>query len=118
VAEGINLEEGDEVDPRAELVRRLQEYERFKKVAEALGELPRQGRDTFSAQAAAPPLHIERAEPDVELKELLFAFKDVLNAMRSGEVTRARADYLLERICEVFENDDALCAGFCNVDCT
>ncbi|REN11134.1 segregation/condensation protein A, partial [Mycobacterium tuberculosis] len=38
--------EGEEADPRAELVRRLQEYERFKQAAEDIDSLPRQDRDT------------------------------------------------------------------------
>ena len=41
-------EDEEEDDPRAELVRRLQEYERFKKAAEDLSELPRMERDNFS----------------------------------------------------------------------
>ena len=71
-------EEGDEEDPRAELIRRLQEYERFKKAAEDVAELPREGRDTFRSSAAPPPLNIERPEPEVDLQELLFAFQDIL----------------------------------------
>src|SRR5690348_18062558 len=39
------VEEGLEDDPRAELVRRLQEYERFKKAAEDIDTLPRLERD-------------------------------------------------------------------------
>src|SRR5678815_2640628 len=39
-------EEGLEDDPRADLVRRLQEYERFKQAAEDIDALPRQDRDT------------------------------------------------------------------------
>lgn len=71
--------EAEEDDPRAELVRRLQEYERFKKAAEDLDEIPRQERDSWVAKAEAPPLELTRAEPDVDLRELLAAFKDILN---------------------------------------
>lgn len=69
----------EEDDPRAELVRRLQEYERFKQAAENLDELPRQERDSYIARAEAPPLELTRPEPDVDLKELLLAFKDILS---------------------------------------
>ena len=68
----------DEEDPRAELVRRLQEYERYKQAAEDIDELPRLGRDTFEARAKAPDLKVVRAAPDVDIKELLLALKDVL----------------------------------------
>ena len=40
--------EDDELDPRAELIRRLQEYERYKKAAEDIDELPRVGRDVHA----------------------------------------------------------------------
>jgi len=71
--------EDDEEDPRAELVRRLQEYERFKQAAEDLDEIPRQERDSWVAKAEAPPLELTRPEPEVDLRELLAAFKDILN---------------------------------------
>lgn len=71
--------EGDEEeDPRAELIRRLQEYERLKEAAEALDTLPRIGRDWFSVQAGLPPLEARVIHPDVELDELLSALSDVL----------------------------------------
>jgi segregation and condensation protein A len=71
-------EEGEEDDPRAELVRRLQEYEQFKLAAEQLNELPRQQRDTTQAEVAIPPLDIARPLPDVMLNELVAAVQDVL----------------------------------------
>ena len=71
-------EEEDEDDPRAELVRRLQEYERFKKAAEDIGELPRLERDVFPAGAEAPQRKVVEILPDVTLKELLVSFRDVL----------------------------------------
>jgi len=72
-------EEHDENDPRAELVRRLQEYERFKQAAEDLDELPRMGRDNFTVVVDTPDKHLERPEPDIELKDLLSALSDVLS---------------------------------------
>ncbi len=68
----------DEEDPRAELVRRLQEYERFKKAAEDIGDLPRLERDVFIASVDAPERKVTTKMPDVTMKELLLAFHDVL----------------------------------------
>ncbi len=72
-------DEGEEEDPRAELVRRLQEYERYKQAAENLDELPRLERDIQPAGAEVPERRIIKIDPDVKLKELLIAFKDVLH---------------------------------------
>ena len=69
----------DESDPRAELVRRLQEYERFKQAAEDLDELPRVGRDFALTQAFMENKTVVKVPPKVELRELLSALKDVLN---------------------------------------
>ena len=71
-------EEEEEDDPRAELVRRLQEYERFKKAAQDIADLPRLERDTFVVSADAPERKVVTKLPDVTLKELLLAFHDVL----------------------------------------
>ena len=70
--------EGVEEDPRAELLRRLEVYERFKQVAQDMDELPRHGRDTFVASATVNNLVFEKPQPQLELKELLLAFADVL----------------------------------------
>lgn len=72
-------EESEEDDPRAELVRRLQEYERFKLAAENLEELPRAGRDFFLTEAPLVEKQVTQAPPDVGLKELLLALKDVMS---------------------------------------
>lgn len=71
-------DEGDEADPRADLVRRLQEYERFKQAAEDLDALPRMERDTSPAMAHMPERNVVRAPPEVELREMLLALHDVL----------------------------------------
>lgn len=70
-------EEGEELDPRAELVRRLQEYERFKKAAEDMEALPRLERDIFTARAYRPDYVRERPLPDIDMREMLLALKDV-----------------------------------------
>jgi len=71
-------DEAEEHDPRAELVRRLQEYERYKEAAASLDALPRVARDIFPARALAPAMTAARREPEVALKELLAAFAEVL----------------------------------------
>jgi segregation and condensation protein A len=72
------VEEDNEEDPRAELVRRLQEYERFKQAAEDIDELPRMNREVFQASAKTPDLKLVKPEPEVDMRELLTAFKEVL----------------------------------------
>jgi segregation and condensation protein A len=69
--------DGLEEDPRAELVRRLQEYERFKQAALTLDAIPRLERDTWVASAEFNDRRVVRVLPEVTLKELLLAFKDV-----------------------------------------
>lgn len=73
------LEDGDEEDPRAELVRRLQEYERFKKAAEDLDQLPRMERDFTTAQAHVEHKQAVQLPPPVDIREMLLALKDVLH---------------------------------------
>ncbi len=68
----------EEEDPRAELVRRLQEYERFKEAAEDLDNLERLERDVHVAEAEPPERQVVTKLPDVTLKELLIVLKDVL----------------------------------------
>src|SRR3546814_8059757 len=71
-------DEALEDDPRADLVRRLQEYERFKQAAEDLDALPRQDRDTSPAAAFVPDRASVRQPPPVDLREMLLALHDVL----------------------------------------
>ena len=70
--------EEDEGDPRAELIRRLQEYERIKTAAEGINEMPRMERDTYEVAASKPELVRQHADPEVDLKELLLALAAVL----------------------------------------
>ena len=70
--------EEEEEDPRAELVRRLQEYERFKKVAEDLDELPRMWRDTWPSRVQAPDYERVQVHPDVDLRDILVALGEVM----------------------------------------
>jgi segregation and condensation protein A len=72
-------EEGLEDDPRAELVRRLQEYERFKRAAEDIEALPRIERDSVVVHAEVGERNVIRLPPPLELTELLLALKDVMH---------------------------------------
>ncbi len=100
-------DEGTESDPRAELVRRLQEYERFKKAAEDIDSIPRMERDTAVAHAFMPDRIVQRAPPDVDLKEMLLALRDVLKRAdmfsrhaihREALSVRERMSIVLERL--------------------
>lgn len=72
----------DEEDPRAELVRRLREYERVKAGAESLEEMPRMERELHQLQVVAPVIEREQPQPDVSLQELLLALRDVAERAR------------------------------------
>jgi len=97
----------DEHDPRAELVRRLQEYERYKQAAEDLNEMPRMERDVQQASAGVLEIKREVKPPDVTMQDLLLAFKDVLSRaemfahhhiQREALSTRQRMSEILTRI--------------------
>ena len=100
-------DEGEESDPRAELVRRLQEYERYKQAAEDIEVMPRLGRDLFLGSAEAPAFHTEKPLPDVDLREVLLALKEVLlradmfehhHISREKLSTRERMSQVLDQI--------------------
>ncbi len=71
-------EDGNEEDPRAELVRRLQEYERFKRAAEGIDALPRLERDVWTTSAELKDRKVVRLLPQITLQEMLIAFKEVV----------------------------------------
>ncbi|WP_438984591.1 segregation and condensation protein A [Aequoribacter sp.] len=100
-------DEEDEEDPRAQLIRRLQEYERFKKAAEDIDELPRVDRDVFLTSAAPPEIERIRPDPEVGLQEILVAFAEVMaranmfeshHIQREALSTRERMSQVLERL--------------------
>lgn len=68
----------DEEDPRAQLIRRLLEYEQFKTAAERLDALPREDRDIFPVLPELPELQSRVRHPDVDLQEVLMAFARLL----------------------------------------
>ena len=73
------VEEGEESDdPRADLIRRLMEYERYKQVAEAIDQLPRMDRDTYAVTVEPPEIERVRPMPDVTLREMLVALAEVI----------------------------------------
>lgn len=79
------IEESEE-DPRAELVRRLQEYEIIKHAAQELDQLPRLGRDVFVANAkVADNFQLRTVDADVDLGELAVALHDVMKRTKALE---------------------------------
>lgn len=100
-------EEENEEDPRAELVRRLQEYERYRKAAEELDQRPRVGREIHLAVVAFTGKRVARPQPKVALTELLDAFRRVLeraelyrhhHVLRERLSVRERMTQILARI--------------------
>jgi segregation and condensation protein A len=103
-------EEGVEEDPRTELIRRLQEYERYKKGAENLDNLPRIDRDIFHPSLEIPETKVERQLPHIELQDLLWALKDILqraaaynhHKIRLESLSvREKMSYILERLQQI-----------------
>jgi len=72
------VETEEEEDPRAELVRRLQEYERYKQAAEDVDHLPRVGRDIFPVELIGPEKQAVTKPPEVSLQELLIAAREAM----------------------------------------
>ena len=97
--------EAEEEDPRAELIRRLQEYERYKAAAEGIDGLSRVGRDLSVPRLDAPEARARKLLPDVSLEELLLSMAEVLrraDMFESHQVTR-EALSTRERMSEVLE---------------
>lgn len=101
------LEDEEEDDPRALLIRRLQEYERFKQAAEDIDEMPRMHRDIHLSRVQAPDRNLTRPDPDVDMKELLLALSDVLRRadlyeshqiQREKLSTRERMSQVLDKL--------------------
>lgn len=67
-----------EEDPRAELIRRLQEYEQIKIAAENIDKIPRQDREFFHMHINYSHLNIKPLQPDIQLSEILTALKTIL----------------------------------------
>jgi len=98
-------DEDDDTDPRAELIRRLQEYERFKQAAQDINDLPQIGRELHVVKVEVPHKHIEQEPPEVDLREVLLALKDVMHRadmFSSHQVTREPLS-LRERMTRVLD---------------
>jgi segregation and condensation protein A len=97
----------EEEDPRAQLIRRLQEYERYRDAAEKIDEMPRRYRDFHLASGEIPVLEKEIPLPEIDLQEILMAFADVLrrsdlkeshHIQRQALSTREKMSQILLRI--------------------
>jgi segregation and condensation protein A len=89
--------EKEELDPRAELVRRLQEYERYRGASEDIDRLPRIGRELHLAVVETGHEAAKRVQPNVSLFELLDAFKQVLERAELYRHHRVRMEPLSVR---------------------
>lgn len=98
-------DEEDEDDPRMNLIRRLQEYERFKQAAEDIDALPRVGRNFYTVAAEVPKLQKVVRHPEVDMQEMLIALAEVLrraDMFESHQVTREKLS-TRERMSNVLE---------------
>ncbi len=94
----VHEELEEEEDPRAELIKRLQEYEQFKKAAENIDTLPRVGRDIFIANATFPELEEKNQPlPELAIKDLLLALSDVMARAKTFEHHLISAETLSTR---------------------
>ncbi|MDX8392709.1 MAG: segregation/condensation protein A [Mariprofundaceae bacterium] len=100
-------EDGEEIDPRAELVAQLLAYEQYRAAAEELNEAPRLGRDVFTRSHFAEATEVERPLPEPDIDALLIAFRQVLKRV-GGEIrhhvfmdamsVREQMTHVLERL--------------------
>ena len=74
-----SLSEDDELedDPRSELIRRLQEYERYKKASESLNDIPMVNRDFYLASAAKPEFEVSKEKPKITGEDLVLIFNQL-----------------------------------------
>jgi segregation and condensation protein A len=89
--------EEDEEDPRAQLILRLQEYERFREAAEQVDDMPRMHRDFYPVSIQAPDSQRELPKPEIDLQEILLAFAEVLRRADRLEHHHIRRDTLTTR---------------------
>lgn len=93
----VHDDDEEEVDPRAALIRRLQEYERFKNAGEAIDELPREERDFHLVQSQMYNAVTEKPFPDVALNEIALAFAEVLKKADLFESHQVESESLSTR---------------------
>ena len=106
-------DEADEDDPRAELIRKLQEYERFKQAAMDIDALERLNRNFWVAMADAPEMERTRPLPDIQLQDLLIELSRVLKRAENFSShhisleplsTRERMSNILDAVSQAGEN--------------
>ena len=100
-----NDSEDEENDPRSELIRRLQEYERYKTVSKSLDEMPRAGRDFYLASSALPEFESSQNLPNVDLDQLSNVFAELVQRQKLSAShviefeklsTREKMSYILD----------------------
>ena len=101
----------DEEDPRAELVRRLLEYERYRKVSEEINELDRVGRDIYPSSVETTKFEQPIVLPEIQLKELVISFQEVLKKAEMFSTLHFTKEPLsvkerMIKILEKIENED------------
>ena len=101
----------DEEDPRAELVRRLLEYERYRKVSEEINELDRVERDIYPSSVETAQFEQPLVLPDIQLKELVISFQEVLKKAEMFSTLHFTKEPLsvkerMIKILEKIENED------------
>lgn len=96
-------EQTEENDPRAELVRRLQQYERYRQAGERIDRLPRVGRELHLVATNTDHLPYRKPHPQVQLHELVDAFKQVMEraALYRHHRVRMEALSVRERMTEI-----------------
>jgi segregation and condensation protein A len=92
----INADATEE-DPRVELVRRLQEYERYKQAAEDIEKLPRLERDVFLVEANSSQIAVDKPLPNVSLQELMLALMDLFKRVELNTSHQIQLDTLSVR---------------------
>ncbi len=94
-------------DPRAELIRRLLEYEQFKTVAEELDDLPRLERDVAQVKLDVSKQGQKRIHPGVDMSEIMLAFAGILRRSKRFEQheveneplsTRERMSWIMDEL--------------------
>tara|TARA_B110000014_G_scaffold264439_1_gene266031 strand:- start:10714 stop:11523 length:810 start_codon:yes stop_codon:yes gene_type:complete len=100
-------EEIEDEDPRADLIRRLQEYQRYKEAADKIDSLPRLNRDFFLASAKLPEFETKRTFSHISMQELSFSLAEVLKRAEHAEAhlidfnqlsTREKMSAILEKM--------------------
>lgn len=87
----------DDEDPRAALVRRLQEYERFSQAASQLDDRPRLERDIFRAEVVFEDPHPPKIEAQISLVQLVRAYQTAIDRVEANTHMLVSRDMLSMR---------------------